>query len=838
MANSAGRVELDVGVNRRSLSKDLAAAGKDKGILGAAKKLGLALGAAFAVGKMIQFGKSAVKLASDLTEVQNVVDKTFGASTAQVNEFAKSALKVYGLSELSAKRFSSTLGAMLKSSGLAQQDMTDMAITLTGVIGDFASFYNLDHETAFNKIRAGISGETEPLKQLGINMSVANLEAHALANGIKKSYQQMSQAEQVQLRYSYLLAKSGDAQGDFASTTHTWANQTRVLTEQFKIFQQTMGQGLMSALVHVVKWLNAVIARMQVLAQYFSQFMQALFGKQEAAGGGGIAGLGDAMADGAAGAGELASGIKAAGKAAKGALSNFDQLNTLSQSTGSGADAGGAGAIPNVQVDLGMPEIKDIDESTIAKIAGIAAEKFKEFFVKPLSNIDFSSMKGSMENLKSALAPLAQQAFEGLKWGYDNVLVPIATWTIQDFLPKFLDALSAGFTATSIAVKAAGPALENIWDKVLKPMGAWVGDAVILGLEKLTGYLEKIGKWMSENPKSIEVATYAVAGFFGAWQVAKLVSFTVESAKATIEIVNMAKKLVILTAAKVADKWETLILIGLYAKDYTLAALGVIKQLVVMTGAWIAKTAAVVASTVATTAFTTAAWLGAAATKAFGIAVAILTSPITLVIAAIAALIAIVYLLVKNWDTVKEAASKCWDWIKSVWKGAGDWFNDTVIKPIAGFFEGLWSSITKGIQSMTDKLNIFKGDASKAQIAANNPTSQYAYTPPKTATTSGGKSSVGALPFANGGIIKAPTLAMMGENRKKEVVFPLENTGFIQSFAGKVADAVSSSIDSQGGSSSDSATIILKVNESELARATIGSIKKLQRQTGSAQLQI
>lgn len=183
---------------------------------------------------MIEAGKSGVKLASDLTEVQNVVDVTFGQSTNKINDWAKTALDSFGLSELQAKQFSGTLGAMMKSSGVSSKYLVDMSEKLTGLSGDFASFYNLKPEEAFEKIRSGISGETEPLKALGINMSVANLEAYALKKGITQSYQEMDQAAQTALRYSYLMSVSKDAQGDFARTQDTFANQVRLLKVNFE----------------------------------------------------------------------------------------------------------------------------------------------------------------------------------------------------------------------------------------------------------------------------------------------------------------------------------------------------------------------------------------------------------------------------------------------------------------------------------------------------------------------------------------------------------------------------------------------------------------------------
>lgn len=172
--------------------------------------------------------------ASDLKEVQNVVDTTFGANAKAINAFSKEALNNFGLSELQAKQYTGTLGAMLKSTGLAKADFQKMSQNLTGLSGDFASFYNLDHEEAFRKIRAGISGETEPLKQLGIDMSVTNLQAFALTKGIKTNVSSMDAASKASLRYAYLMEVSKDAQGDFMKTQGEHANQQRLFTNNLQ----------------------------------------------------------------------------------------------------------------------------------------------------------------------------------------------------------------------------------------------------------------------------------------------------------------------------------------------------------------------------------------------------------------------------------------------------------------------------------------------------------------------------------------------------------------------------------------------------------------------------
>ena len=223
-------------------------------------RLAKAIGLVTIARKALDTIKTGIDYASDLAEVQNVVDVTFGSATEAINSWSKECLAAYGMNEVSAKRYAGTIGAMLKSSGLAGDAIVDMSKDMVGLAGDMASFYNLDLETAFEKIRSGISGETEPLKQLGINMSVANLEAYALSQGITTAYNEMSQAEQVMLRYNYLMSTTADAQGDFARTQDSYANQTRLLSESWLEFTGVMAEQLLPVLTTIVSWLNNIVA--------------------------------------------------------------------------------------------------------------------------------------------------------------------------------------------------------------------------------------------------------------------------------------------------------------------------------------------------------------------------------------------------------------------------------------------------------------------------------------------------------------------------------------------------------------------------------------------------
>lgn len=201
-----------------------------------------------------------IGLASDLKETQNVVDVTFEDSASTINKWAQEALNAYGIAETKAKQYSSTLGAMLKSMGVADDQVLQMSTDMAGLAADMASFYNLDHDTAFEKIRSGISGETEPLKALGINMSVANLNAFALEKGMNKAFDKMSQAEQATLRYQYLLEATKDAQGDFARTGDSFSNEMRKLQTNLDRIKTEFGKGLLGVVTPAISLLNNVLS--------------------------------------------------------------------------------------------------------------------------------------------------------------------------------------------------------------------------------------------------------------------------------------------------------------------------------------------------------------------------------------------------------------------------------------------------------------------------------------------------------------------------------------------------------------------------------------------------
>lgn len=414
-------------------------------------------------------GKGILEIGSDIAEVENVVDVAFGSMADQAYKFASTATKQFGLSELAAKNYSGTMMAMLNASGVAQESAAKMSTTLAGLAGDLASFYNIDTDTAFYKIRAGISGEIEPLKQLGINLSIANLQEYALSQGITTAYNSMTQAQKTMLRYNYIMSVTSAQQGDFARTAGTYANQVRLLTMNLQSLASVIGQGLIAAVLPGIQALNALMSKLMQAAETFRNFMYVLMGKKIKGSTSGVvndlAGLEDSSADlsGLQDAGDAAaSGLDDAtssAKALKKALSvlPFDELNQLTDNSssfgstpGTGKGKTGTGITPS----LGLGGITDqIDDALNKEETPI--NKWAEKIRKAFLNHDW---EGLGKTIADMLNIGIRKIYDVISW--DNVGPKISA---------FCDAFTRSFNSL----------VENIhWDRLGRTVGAGINTLV------------------------------------------------------------------------------------------------------------------------------------------------------------------------------------------------------------------------------------------------------------------------------------------------------------------------------------------------------------------------
>mgnify|MGYP004498350493 FL=1 len=381
-----------------------------KGVL---LSIGKVVGTAFGVKKLIEFGKTAIDTASDLQEVQNVVDTAFGTMSYKMEEFANNSIKQFGISRLAAKQTGSTFMAMANGMGLTQENASNMAIALTGLSADMASFYNVEQEVASTALKSIFTGETETLKQFGIVMTDTNLQAYALSQGIEKSTAEMSQAEKVQLRYNYVMSQTKLAQGDFAKTQDSWANQTRILSEQWKEFSGTLGNVLMNVLAPAVKFLNSLLSNLISIATEAGNALAKIFGFEMQSS--------SATADTAKSTTQIADNAKSTADSTKKtakenerSLASFDKINKLDK-TSNKSDSSGSGAnSSNISSPYNSATNQTFSTSNYSKFANDVKKifgnlktwfdtNFKLDFTQIGSN--FSSVFGSIKQIAIAVLP-------------------------------------------------------------------------------------------------------------------------------------------------------------------------------------------------------------------------------------------------------------------------------------------------------------------------------------------------------------------------------------------------------------------------------------------------
>lgn len=896
--NSIGQIGLDLVVNQGNFQKQMS------GITGLAKKAGAALAAAFATKQLISFGKECLELGSDLAEVQNVVDVTFPAMTSQVDKFAKSAAASFGLSETMAKQYTGTFGSMAKAFGFTEQQAYDMSMSLTGLAGDVASFYNLSQDEAYTKLKSVFTGETESLKDLGVVMTQTALDSYALANGFGKTTSAMSEAEKVALRYQFVSGQLAAAQGDFARTSGGWANQVRILSLQFDSLKAAIGQGLINIFTPVIKIVNTLIGKLSVLANAFKSFTELITGNKSSGVGdvasdaqAASAGLGDA-ADSAGDLAENTSAAEDAAKKAAKALMGFDKINKLNDGADSGTSStdipvtGGAVdygklaegetvvdrlnskfakmfediqklAAPTTEAirnlwDNGLKKlgeftwgtIKDFWENflqpmgewmlsdnsglprffnivndilvkidwdrlkeslsdfydslqDVAKFRWNTLMDFYESFLEPMAvwtfsealprlidcftsfnnNVDWENLRNSLNGVYEAVEKFAENIGEGLLWFIENVLTPLTTWTVNEAVPRFLDTLSIAIETLNSILEALNPLFQWLWDTVLKPLAEWTGELFLAAWDSINDALSAFSQWCEDNPEVIASIAAAVGSFFAAWKVTELLSF-IQQSGGVIAVLNSIKTALFgVTAAKIADKAETIYLNALYAKDFVVSVAQSVAslarqaaQFAISTAAKIADTAAQIAMTAATAAWNVVCAIATAATTAFGAAVAFLTSPIGIATAAITAIIAVGVLLYKNWDKVKAKAEELCEKIS-------DTFGE-IKESVSNTFGGIWDTVKGVVNSVLGGIESMVNGVIDGVNCITNAFNNMSIDIPEWVPGLGGKTFGFNLPtfnhvdlprLAQGGFVEknTPQLAMIGDNRHQgEVVAP------------------------------------------------------------------
>ena len=644
----------------------------------------------------IWLAKECIELGSSVSEVQNVVDTAFGSMSHKMEAFADTAITSFGMSELAAKKTGSTYMAMAKGIGIADGAASDMAITLTGLSGDVASFYNISQDLASTKLKSVFTGETETLKDLGVVMTQTNLEQYALSRGISKSISAMTQAELATLRYNFVLDSLNLASGDFVKTQDSWANQTRILSMQMQALGANVGQILTTVLLPAVKTLNEIVANLVSATSIISAAISSIFGVQISQN----SQIASTAAEAAEAENNLAAGISNAAKAAKKSLAGFDDLNILQSndsSSGGGGGAGGGGIDMSMSNETSVTPGEGLDTAKVGRVAeiikeiagyvpviaaGLAGLKLGKFITDLLTaNIE-------AKTLKETIALLGKKA--GLTLGITLAITGLSLEIkgISDAVQEGLNGINfAEIIGGGGALAAGGALVGKFFGSAIigGAVGAIVGgvgavfagiyDACVDGIDWLSAALTAIG-------------TTAIGAGIGA-----LIGSVGGPLGALIGLgVGLVIDGIIYLVQVIIDNWESIsawfsevfATIGQWFADLWQGIVDIWN----VCAEWFNTN--VIQPVVG---FFVGLWEGisTAASECWAAIVEFFTP----------AFVWFSELFGSIWQTLSDIfynigviASGCWEIIKAVWAIVSEWFNTNIIQPVAGFFTNLWTSIS------------------------------------------------------------------------------------------------------------------------------------------------
>ena len=647
---SAGTVAIDLVLNNNGFNNQVKNSVKstENAFASTFKTVGAVIATAFAVDRVIEFGKAAVTAASDAqaawTGLNSIVEGTgnnFNVAHKFLTKFTQDGL--VGIED------AATAYKNLLARGY---DTTQIESVMTA-LKDSAAF---GRQSSYELSEAIVSA-TEGLKNensilvdnAGVTKNVYKMWEE-YAQSIGTSVNNLTQQQKILAEVNGILKETQFQTGDAATYTKTFAGQVQILKGAFSSMQIAIGKvvapivGLfIPAITAAINSVTAFFTRLQGVMSVFGLEFPDVVKKTSTA----VSSLGGNVSDTVEQISETGTAAKKAAKEVNRAFGSVDEINVINNkkpdassgaSSGAGADVGGAAVAITPTV---------AEDSAVSVAVSKTMQKV----------IDAFKMVGD------ALKPLGETIFAGLKWGYENILVPLGQWTVNDLIPSFFYALSGALEAVNGILIEVAPMLKGLWDNFLQPIAAWTGDLVVAALYALGD----VFKWVGQNADLVVSAMSGIAAgwltFKGLSIISNIVSFVSAMGKMA-GVTGIFKSL----GAAALQLWT-------YFKDSA-----IVKTLISAFGG-LSKTLRIVGGALGLT----SGWVVA-------------------IIAAVAALVAGIVLLVKNWDTVKEVALNVWNKIKEIWGNIANWFNEKVIVPIKNYFQPLTDWFSKLFKSISDTI--------------------------------------------------------------------------------------------------------------------------------------
>lgn len=718
-----------------------------------------------AVGKL----GGAVDLASQLTEVQNVVDTTFGDMASKVDDFTKTSIQDFGMSELTVKQISSRFQALGTSIGISSEQvangtavankalmsqnntlykttdsMADMSLNLTRLAGDMASFYDVDQADVAKSLQSIFSGTIAPLRRYGLDLTQATLSEWAMKNGLDANIKSMTQAEKVLLRYNYVMANTQAAQGDFAKTANTWANSVRVLKQEFQAWGSIIGSVVINALKPFVQALSKVMLKVISFTRTVADALGAIFGWTiEISGGGATV---DGMEDIAGGVGDIGDNADSSNKKAqklKKTLLSIDEIHALDDNSDSGSGGGsGSGGSGGGGADSGV-------NSSLKKTDGLL-EKYKssikdlyslgkyigDALASAMESIDWKKIYQKADNFGKGLADFLNGLISprlfydlgatiagslntalhflnsfGATFDWTNFGLSIAN-SINGFFKNFDFAL----LAKTINAWVQGiytmltTAIKNVsWKDVLKGITDFLSNLDIKTVEIIVGTL------LIKKIISLKLGSVALA-FIGkslskaiAQAIASKIGFElVEGAGIGTAIMQAFKTIFASLSTNLGLLIEGLFS-GLSLGDAITAAFGTgAVDLLATIGSAFSAIAGTILSIVN---FVKMLKDGFSWVNELLMVIGVALATIGAILAGVAALPAVIVgAIVAAVATIVVVVKDNWSAVCELFSTVGDWFNGNVIKPVVSFFKDMWKTISGFFGSLwKDIVTVWQG---------------------------------------------------------------------------------------------------------------------------------
>nr|DAU72034.1 MAG TPA: minor tail protein [Caudoviricetes sp.] len=718
-----------------------------------------------AVGKL----GGAVDLASQLTEVQNVVDTTFGDMASKVDDFTKTSIQDFGMSELTVKQISSRFQALGTSIGISSEQvangtavankalmsqnntlykttdsMADMSLNLTRLAGDMASFYDVDQADVAKSLQSIFSGTIAPLRRYGLDLTQATLSEWAMKNGLDANIKSMTQAEKVLLRYNYVMANTQAAQGDFAKTANTWANSVRVLKQEFQAWGSIIGSVIINALKPFVQALSKVMLKVISFTRTVADALGAIFGWTiEISGGGATV---DGMEDIAGGVGDIGDSADKSNKKAqklKKTLLSIDEIHALDDNSDSGSGggsgsggSGGGGAGGGVDSSLKKTDgLLEKYKSSIKDLYSLG-KYIGDALASAMESIDWKKIYQKADNFGKGLADflnglISPRLFYDLgatiagslntALHFLNSFGTTFDWTnfglsIANGINGFFENFDFALLAKTINAWVQGiytmltTAIKNVsWKDVLKGITDFLSNLDIKTVEIIVGTL------LIKKIISLKLGSVALA-FIGkslskaiAQAIASKIGFElVEGAGIGTAIMQAFKTIFASLSTNLGLLIEGLFS-GLSLGDAITAAFGTgAVDLLATIGSAFSAIAGTILSIVN---FVKMLKDGFSWVNEILMVIGVALATIGAILAGVAALPAVIVgAIVAAVSTIVVLVKDNWNTICELFSTVGDWFNGNVIEPVVSFFKDMWKTISGFFSSLwKDIVTVWQG---------------------------------------------------------------------------------------------------------------------------------